>query len=471
MRIECQTCNTKFKLDDSLIKKDGTKVRCSKCKEIITVYPQDENAPDQKKGSKRQSSGEKQAHIHEAEVPKKSEKVDIEIEVKPKKASTRLMILIGLLILTITGGCAFYFNYLHIYSIVVLSFIFLTTLWPQLNNIAAGIWIKADPQFKVGDLISIDKQAMGYVVSINYRTTQLKSDSKAIISIPNNTLIKNKIINYSIHPESYPLSCEVEVDINNKPERVQKILMDAVLPVKGVINDPSPYTTLNLLSANGIGSYSLYFYIEDQSLKSKAFEEIWNKIWHLFKRSGILPYIVDTKKESDETYKSILEEVEIFRPFTEYAKSYLSKNMNKKVFQPEEHIFHQGDKGNSLYIIEEGVVSVQVEITPGKSIEVARLGAGSCFGEMALLTGEARAANIVTISDTISFEITRDHIAPLIEEQPQISQALSELLVQRKIETESEKNKYRAEKINRKALKKQIMEQIDSYFKSNKMEE
>ncbi|KPA09818.1 MscS mechanosensitive ion channel, partial [Candidatus Magnetomorum sp. HK-1] len=190
----------------------------------------------------------------------------------------------------------------------------------------------------------------------------------------------------------------------------------------------------------------------------------------LFKRSGVLPFIQDKdKKKSDESSESILEEVDIFRPFTDYAKSYIIKNMNQVQFSPGEHVFHQGEEGNSLFIIEEGVVSVQVEITPGKSIEVAKLGAGNFFGEMALLTGELRTANILAISNTVLFEITREHIAPLIDEQPQISQALSELLVQRKIETESEKNKYRAEKINRKALKKQIMEQIDSYFKSYQM--
>ena len=39
MIIQCQACQTRFRLADEKIKPGGTKVRCSKCKEIFTVTP------------------------------------------------------------------------------------------------------------------------------------------------------------------------------------------------------------------------------------------------------------------------------------------------------------------------------------------------------------------------------------------------------------------------------------------------
>ena len=39
MIVECQSCLSKFNLDESLIKENGSKVRCSKCKNTFTVYP------------------------------------------------------------------------------------------------------------------------------------------------------------------------------------------------------------------------------------------------------------------------------------------------------------------------------------------------------------------------------------------------------------------------------------------------
>ena len=39
MIIQCEECESKFQLDDSMLKESGSKVRCSVCKRVFTVYP------------------------------------------------------------------------------------------------------------------------------------------------------------------------------------------------------------------------------------------------------------------------------------------------------------------------------------------------------------------------------------------------------------------------------------------------
>ena len=39
MIITCEECNTSFNLNESLLKKTGSKVRCSKCQHIFVAYP------------------------------------------------------------------------------------------------------------------------------------------------------------------------------------------------------------------------------------------------------------------------------------------------------------------------------------------------------------------------------------------------------------------------------------------------
>lgn len=39
MIIECETCHTKFKLDESRLRREGSKVRCSRCKAVFITYP------------------------------------------------------------------------------------------------------------------------------------------------------------------------------------------------------------------------------------------------------------------------------------------------------------------------------------------------------------------------------------------------------------------------------------------------
>jgi predicted Zn finger-like uncharacterized protein len=39
MIITCEKCATRFRLDESLLKADGSNVRCSLCKHVFTAFP------------------------------------------------------------------------------------------------------------------------------------------------------------------------------------------------------------------------------------------------------------------------------------------------------------------------------------------------------------------------------------------------------------------------------------------------
>ena len=47
MIIHCEKCGTKFDFNKKLLKEDGSKVRCSVCKHIFTVYPQEKTSPEE----------------------------------------------------------------------------------------------------------------------------------------------------------------------------------------------------------------------------------------------------------------------------------------------------------------------------------------------------------------------------------------------------------------------------------------
>jgi predicted Zn finger-like uncharacterized protein len=59
MIIECKQCGSKFRLDEGLVRKEGSKVRCSVCKNVFKAYP--EGAPpkgDEKRKVADQGLGE-----------------------------------------------------------------------------------------------------------------------------------------------------------------------------------------------------------------------------------------------------------------------------------------------------------------------------------------------------------------------------------------------------------------------------
>ena len=67
MVIQCESCRTEFNLDESLLKKEGSKVRCSRCRHVFTAYPSSPVLPDETVES---------PDVSEDAAPVASEKVD-----------------------------------------------------------------------------------------------------------------------------------------------------------------------------------------------------------------------------------------------------------------------------------------------------------------------------------------------------------------------------------------------------------
>ena len=88
---------------------------------------------------------------------------------------------------------------------------------------------------------------------------------------------------------------------------------------------------------------------------------------------------------------------------------------------PGDVILRQGEKGDALYVIVHGEVDVTVA---GTENPIARLGEGSFFGELALLTEQRRLATVTAATDVELLEIGRDVVWELIEDAPDVLQTL-----------------------------------------------
>ncbi|CAK0753623.1 methyl-accepting chemotaxis protein WspA [Gammaproteobacteria bacterium] len=160
----------------------------------------------------------------------------------------------------------------------------------------------------------------------------------------------------------------------------------------------------------------------------------------------------------------LVREFEIFRPFSENARTQLIERLEYLHFPPETTIVKQGEKTDSLYIIAKGVVSIRVQLPDGKSLEVARQGTGQIFGEISLLTGEPRTATVSTITDAELLEVRKSDIAPFIAEEPRIAEYLSDMLTTRKLDTAAKCNKSDALKLDRDTIYQQTLSKIQQFF-------
>ncbi len=354
----------------------------------------------------------------------------------------------------------------------------------QINiaNIFSGIAINLETPFRIGDWVKIGQFDEGKVIDINWRTTRLHTRNDCVLSIPNSQASESPIQNFSFPTNGYWKYITVHVDVHNSPERVKKILLDAILSCNCVQPEPKPGTKFLGLTAEMTGqsvtwaaNYLCSSYVKDYADKFSHNEEIWSAIWthlknaginHVMERREVLMMLEGIKHREKQLPKplSIISRLDLFRPFSEEAKYRLSQSMRNRRFLPGDTVVREGDAGDSLFIVEEGSLGAWITVDGGREIEVGRLGAGDIFGEMALLTGERRTASIISATETQLYEITKDDIAPFIAENPDISRMLSDVLTERKLAMEMKKNAEAAKDIDKNTLASQILGRIQNFF-------
>ena len=79
-------------------------------------------------------------------------------------------------------------------------------------------------------------------------------------------------------------------------------------------------------------------------------------------------------------------------------------------------ICHQGEPGDSMYIIAEGKVAVRIQGPDGKPIDVATLMPGEILGELALIDEQPRSASVVAVDKVRAYKLDRAKFVMLREQ-------------------------------------------------------
>lgn len=104
----------------------------------------------------------------------------------------------------------------------------------------------------------------------------------------------------------------------------------------------------------------------------------------------------------------------------------------RRRYSKGEVIFHEGDPGEAVHLVEKGKVAVRVSTPLGEVTTLAIRGPGDFFGELALLGPvESRSATVVALSPTETLVVRRGDMERLLVEHPRLLRLLVELLAAR----------------------------------------
>ena len=83
------------------------------------------------------------------------------------------------------------------------------------------------------------------------------------------------------------------------------------------------------------------------------------------------------------------------------------------------------------------MVSVQLDMENRERKIVSKLGVGDFFGEMSLMTGEPRTANIIAESPTVVINVEKEIIKKLFSNNVHFFDTVSDILAKRKIDLDN----------------------------------
>jgi small-conductance mechanosensitive channel/CRP-like cAMP-binding protein len=319
----------------------------------------------------------------------------------------------------------------------ILSVVIGLALQDTLGNLFAGLSIQLERPFQVGDTVSIDGHT-GQVVQVAWRSTRLETSRRELITLPNSILSRQpvKTLSRGVQPVGVDLLVTASYDV--PPNRVKELTVELMREVPFVLPEPAP-SCRTLAYEDSAIRYRVRAFVTAHPHASAVRDEFYSRLWYRFRREGIeIPFPqrtlrVDTRERRPElaadSLSELLATVDLFSLLGEEDRSGLGLEMVPRRFGRGERIIEQGAPGHTFYLVAEGEVTVRA----GKpEVEVTRLRRGQYFGEMSLLTGEARAATVLAATDALLLELDRPSFARLFSQHPGLARQLSALLAQRR---------------------------------------
>lgn len=120
--------------------------------------------------------------------------------------------------------------------------------------------------------------------------------------------------------------------------------------------------------------------------------------------------------------EKLLKYLSLFQGLREDELKILAGYLLRQNYSTGEKVFRQGDTENSLYIIVRGTADVTINL-PGKERKkrLQTLAAGTFFGEMALLDGKPRSANVEARDELSCYRLSMENFEKLRKDHPQIT--------------------------------------------------
>ena len=370
----------------------------------------------------------------------------------------------------------------------VVSGIVALSLQNTLSNIFGGVALQIDDSIHAGDWIQLENGKQGKVKQIRWRHTVVETRDWDTIIVPNSSLLGGNITILGKR-EGMPLQHRMwvyfNVDFRYSPSRVISAVNEALqaAPIERIAAEPKPHCIAYDFARDGrdsFGYYAVRYWLTDIAVDDPTSSVVRARIYHALRRVGI-PLARPTTttflhlEDEDSEQKRLARHREqriaalrtnvLFKPLTDEELIVLADRLRYAPFTAGETITKQGAVAHWLYILAAGTADIRATVE-GVTKTIAKLNAPAFFGEMGMMTGEPRSADVVATAEVECFRLDKAGFQNIIEERPEIASEMSKTLAERRVELMSMREGLDAEaKRAREAAERQaILGKIQDFF-------
>ena len=363
----------------------------------------------------------------------------------------------------------------------VVSAVLAISLQSTLGNIVGGVALQLDGSIREGDWIQLENGKQGKVRSVRWRHTVIEARDWSTIIVPNAQLLGNNItILGKREGKNVPQRMTVgfNIDFRFPPSRVIRAVTEALhgAAIENVADEPPPHVVCNDFAKDAkdsLASYAVRYWICDLTSDEATSSRVRARIYTALQRAQIAlpsPPLAEGKDSTRAPWSEppsaepradttgprarrrgrqteridqrliALKTVLLFRSLTDNELRTLAAGLSHVMYATGEVITRQGAAGNWLYVMTLGSAEIRANVDgadpadPRDKVVVAKLTAPDFFGEMSLMTGEPRSADVVAVGDVDCFRLGKETFETVLLARPEIATELSDKLASRRVE-------------------------------------
>ena len=313
-----------------------------------------------------------------------------------------------------------------------------------MGNLFSGFDLQADKVIKKGDFVQLGVGGPeGVVADTSLRTTRIHSVDGQMMIVANSDLLQRNLLNLDQPDRRLRVRRTVGVTYDVPPMRVKDAILDVLRQDHGVLKAPQAPAPVVYVLGYGESSlnYEVRFWVADRRLMDDVVDRVMTRIWYALHEQSIeIPFAVRTVRtvdmhaEAERRARSAARTEQLERAVSQcplFTEQFLTAAQRRELvqdslecaLQPGEFAVRRGERSDHMYLLLEGAVLVQPEGRP--QIDLA---APAWFGEIALLRGEPRTADVVGGPHGARLlRMSKVSVMPALERNPRLANELSKV--------------------------------------------